>query len=53
MRVHPLTVNCFRRGNLNTAYAKYFIGNSYLAGLANGGGKLPIANVTFEASLPK
>jgi 4-carboxymuconolactone decarboxylase len=44
----PIDGQLFPKGNLNTAYAKYFIGNSYLAGLANGGGKLPIANVTFE-----
>ena len=38
----------FPKGELNTAYAKYFIGNSYLAPLAQGEGKLPVANVTFE-----
>ena len=38
----------FPKGNPNTAYAKYFTGNSYLAPLANGGGKLPVSNVTFE-----
>lgn len=36
------------KGEPNTAYAKYFIGNSYLATLATGGGKLPVSNVTFE-----
>jgi len=35
-------------GSLNTAYAKYFIGNSHLASLAEGEGKLPVHNVTFE-----
>ena len=41
--------NCvFPKGEPNTAYAKYFIGNSYLAGLATGEGKLHVDNVTFE-----
>lgn len=41
--------NCiFPKGKPNTAYAKYFIGNSYLAELANGEGRLPVSNVTFE-----
>jgi 4-carboxymuconolactone decarboxylase len=44
----PVDGQVFPKGDLNTAYARYFIGNSYLAGLANGGGKLPVANVTFE-----
>jgi 4-carboxymuconolactone decarboxylase len=35
-------------GDFNSAYAKYFIGNSYLYVLATGEGKLPIVNVTFE-----
>lgn len=38
----------FAKGEPNTAYARYFIGNSYLAPLANGEGKLPVSNVTFE-----
>ncbi len=38
----------FEAGEPNTAYAKYFIGNSYLASLASGDGKLPVHNVTFE-----
>lgn len=38
----------FPKGEPNTAYARYFIGNSYLAPLADGGGKLPVSNVTFE-----
>lgn len=38
----------FPRGEPNAAYAKYFIGNSYLATLATGEGRLPVANVTFE-----
>lgn len=41
--------NCvFPKGEPNTAYAKYFIGDSYLAGLATGEGKLHVDNVTFE-----
>ena len=36
------------KGNENTAYAKYFIGKSYLAPLASGEGRLPVSNVTFE-----
>jgi 4-carboxymuconolactone decarboxylase len=44
----PIDNQLFPVGNPNTAYAKYFIGNSYLASLANGGGKLGVANVTFE-----
>lgn len=43
-----LPVLTFPVGNPNTAYAKYFIGNSYLANLATGDGKLPVNNVTFE-----
>lgn len=38
----------FEVGKANTAYAKYFVGNSYLAPLASGEGKLPVSNVTFE-----
>jgi 4-carboxymuconolactone decarboxylase len=34
------------KGNLNTAYAKYFIGNSYLAPMGGADGAL--VNVTFE-----
>lgn len=44
----PIENRIFPIGQPNTAYAKYFIGNSYLAALANGEGKLPVANVTFE-----
>lgn len=41
--------NCvFPKGEPNMAYAQYFIGNSYLAGLATGEGKLHVDNVTFE-----
>ena len=38
----------FPVGEPNVAYAKYFVGNSYLARVANEG--FPIANVTFEPS---
>jgi 4-carboxymuconolactone decarboxylase len=42
----PVDFNVWPKGDLNTAYAKYFVGNSYLAPLdsKNGG---PV-NVTFE-----
>lgn len=43
-----LPVLPFAIGSPNTAYAQYFIGNSYLANLATGDGKLPVNNVTFE-----
>lgn len=46
--IFPAEEFTFPQGQLNTAYAKYFIGNSYLALLATGEGKLPVANVTFE-----
>ena len=41
--------NVFGLGNANTAYARYFIGNSYLNPLTEAG-KCPVflANVTFE-----
>lgn len=38
----------FPKGDPNVNYAQYFIGNSYLATLATGEGKLGVANVTFE-----
>lgn len=38
----------FPKGQPNTAYARYFTGNSYLAPLASGEGRLPVSNVTFE-----
>lgn len=44
----PVENMIFPKGNLNTAYAKYFIGNSYLAPL--GVDQLGMANVTFEPS---
>lgn len=42
-------VNVFGTGEANTAYAQYFIGNSYLNPLTEPG-KCPVflANVTFE-----
>ena len=42
--------NIFGKGEANTAYAKYFIGNSFLNPVKIGGGDCPvmIANVTFE-----
>ena len=53
MRINDKTVfekeNVFGLGNANTAYAQYFIGNSYLNPLTEAG-KCPVflANVTFE-----
>lgn len=43
----PFEPSAFPKGVPNTAYAQYFIGNSYLAPLLDGG-QLPIHNVTFE-----
>jgi 4-carboxymuconolactone decarboxylase len=42
----PVDNMVFPKGEPNVAYAKYFIGNSWLAPLT--GGPLPLANVTFE-----
>ncbi|MBQ3383299.1 MAG: carboxymuconolactone decarboxylase family protein [Bacteroidales bacterium] len=45
-KYHPVQTvdfNIWPKGEPNTAYAKYFVGNSYLAQMAGG-----IANVTFE-----
>ena len=42
----PVENQIFPKGELNTAYAKYFIGDSYLAPLLKEG--LPMSNVTFE-----
>ncbi len=42
----PIENMIFPKGSLNTAYAKYFIGNSYLAPL--GVNELGMSNVTFE-----
>lgn len=41
-------VNVFKKGNPNNAYAKYFIGNSYLNPLVGSDSPLFLANVTFE-----
>ncbi len=41
--------NIFGKGDLNTAFAQYFIGNSYLNPLTDmQKGELPLFNVTFE-----
>ncbi len=40
--------NMFGKGAANTAYAKYFIGESYLNPLTKAGEGLFLANVTFE-----
>ena len=42
----PVDNMMFPKGEPNTAYARYFIGNSYLAPLLTEG--LPMSNVTFE-----
>lgn len=42
----PVENMVFPKGELNTAYAKYFIGNSYLAPLTSEG--VHMSNVTFE-----
>ena len=42
----PVERMMFPKGEPNTAYAQYFIGNSYLAPLLTEG--LPMSNVTFE-----
>ena len=44
--VKPFAGMSFPKGEPNTAYAKYFIGNSYLAPLLKE--TLPMSNVTFE-----
>ena len=41
-------VNVFKKGNPNDAYAKYFIGNSYLNPFVESDSPLFLANVTFE-----
>ena len=40
----------FPIGEPNTAYAKYFIGNSYLAPISKE--QIPFNNVTFRAGMP-
>lgn len=41
-------VNMFGKGNLNDAFAKYFVGNSYLNPLVDNTSSIFLANVTFE-----
>ncbi len=41
-------VNVFGQGQANTAFAQYFIGNSYLNPLTAPGTPVSLANVTFE-----
>ena len=40
--------NIFGKGKPNTAYAKYFIGNSFLNPVTKAGEPISISNVTFE-----
>ncbi len=40
--------NVFGQGFPNTAYAKYFVGNSFLNPVTKEGSLFPMANVTFE-----
>ncbi len=42
----PVENQLFPKGEPNTAYARYFVGNSYLADINPGG--FPLYNVTFE-----
>ena len=46
-------VNMFGKGEANTAYAKYFIGNSFLNPLTDPKCGLFLANVTFEPGCRK
>ena len=41
-------VNMFGKGNPNAAFAKYFVGNSYLNPLVDNTSPIFLANVTFE-----
>lgn len=45
--------NVFGTGTPNTAYAKYFIGESYLNPLTKPEDRLHLLNVTFEPSCRK
>ena len=45
--------NVFGTGNANTAYAQYFIGDSFLNPLTDPKGGLFAANVTFEPGCPQ
>ncbi len=40
--------NVFGQGILNSGFAQYFVGNSYLNPLTQQGSNLPLFNVTFE-----
>ena len=40
--------NMFGKGNPNDAFAKYFVGNSYLNPLVDNTSSIFLANVTFE-----
>ena len=40
--------NVFGKGQANTAYAQYFIGESFLNPLTEAGCPVSLANVTFE-----
>ncbi len=42
----PVENMMFPKGDFNSGFAQYFIGNSYLAPLSTG--KIPVSNVTFE-----
>ena len=44
------TINVFGLGKPNEAFAKYFIGNSYLNPLTGNDCSLHVSNVTFEPS---
>lgn len=46
-------VNIFGKGEENTAFAKYFIGNSFLNPLTDPKCGLFLANVTFEPGCRK
>ena len=41
-------VNMYGKGNQNDAFAKYFVGNSYLNPLVDNTSPIFLANVTFE-----
>ena len=43
MEIQTVDFNVWPKGDPNTAYAQYFIGNSYLADVGGG-----VMNVTFE-----
>ena len=41
-------INCFGKWDINSAYAKSFIGNSYLKPLTDSKKTVFLANITFE-----